>query len=142
MRLAPDRVFPTPHLRSIARSLISPRAFLCAIPRRSHASTPCVPVPQRVCSSAFLRDFPCPKLTRETCHNIENRQPPAGRFRAVNMTELAWFFRVTNDYSDYAASHSFSFDQRRRVCWPRTAIDNALRWPTSTTSRLPRVTAV
>ena len=45
-------------------------------------------------------------------------------------------------YPIRSASHSFSFDQRRRVCWPRTAIDSAFRWPTSTTSRLPRVTAV
>ena len=36
-------------------------------------------------------------------------------------------------------SHSLSFDQRR-VCWPRTAMASALRWPTSTTSRLLRVT--
>ena len=39
-------------------------------------------------------------------------------------------------------SHSFSLDQRRRVCWPRTAMAKALRCPTSTMSRLPRVTPV
>ena len=39
-------------------------------------------------------------------------------------------------------SHSFSLDQRRRVCWPLTAMASALRCPTSTTSRLPRVTPV
>ena len=40
------------------------------------------------------------------------------------------------------SSHSFSFDQRRIDWPPRTAIPIALRWPTITTSRLPRVTPV
>ena len=40
------------------------------------------------------------------------------------------------------ASHSRSFDQRRRAPWFLTAMASALRWPTSTTSRLPRVTPV
>ena len=41
-----------------------------------------------------------------------------------------------------AASHSRSFDHRRRARAPLTAIANAFRCPTSTTSRLPRVTPV
>ena len=40
------------------------------------------------------------------------------------------------------ASHSSSFDQRRRPDTLRTAIATAFCWPTSTTSRLPRVTPV
>jgi hypothetical protein len=39
-------------------------------------------------------------------------------------------------------SHSRSFDQRRRVREPLTAIADALRCPTRTIKRLPRVTAV
>ncbi len=39
-------------------------------------------------------------------------------------------------------SHSRSLDQRRRLLPFLTAIASALRWPTSTTSRLPRVTPV
>jgi hypothetical protein len=39
-------------------------------------------------------------------------------------------------------NHSLSFDHRRRPKTLRTAIAMALRWPTSTTSRLPRVTPV
>ena len=41
-----------------------------------------------------------------------------------------------------AANHSFSFDHRRRPEMLRTAIATAFFWPTSTTSRLPRVTPV
>ena len=41
-----------------------------------------------------------------------------------------------------AASHSFSFDHRRRPETLRTAIATAFFWPTSTTSRFPRVTPV
>src|SRR5712691_5765208 len=41
-----------------------------------------------------------------------------------------------------AASHSFSFDHRRRPETLRTAIATAFFWPTSTTSFLPRVTPV
>jgi hypothetical protein len=41
-----------------------------------------------------------------------------------------------------AASHSFSFDHRRRPETLRTAIAIAFFWPTSTTSRFPRVTPV
>ena len=37
------------------------------------------------------------------------------------------------------ASHSSSFDQRRRPEALRTAMATAFFWPTSTTSRLPRV---
>jgi hypothetical protein len=40
------------------------------------------------------------------------------------------------------ASHSLSLDQRRPASPPRTAIASARRWPTTTTSRLPRVTPV
>ena len=39
-------------------------------------------------------------------------------------------------------NHSSSFDQRRRPEAFRTAIATAFFWPTSTTSRLPRVTPV
>ena len=39
-------------------------------------------------------------------------------------------------------SHSSSFDQRRRPDALRTAMATAFFWPTSTTSRLPRVTPV
>ena len=39
-------------------------------------------------------------------------------------------------------SHSPSLDQRRRALPFFTAIASARRWPTSTTSRLPRVTPV
>ena len=39
-------------------------------------------------------------------------------------------------------SHSLSFDHLRLVCFPFTAIASAFFWPTMTTSRLPRVTAV
>jgi hypothetical protein len=39
-------------------------------------------------------------------------------------------------------SHSRSFDQRRRPETLRTAMATAFFWPTRTTSRLPRVTAV
>jgi hypothetical protein len=39
-------------------------------------------------------------------------------------------------------SHAFSFDHLRRVCLPFTAIAIAFFWPTMTTRRLPRVTAV
>ena len=55
---------------------------------------------------------------------------------SVGKAETDWFWLVQ------FMSHSFSFDQRRRVCWPRTAMDSAFFCPTSTTSRLPRVTAV
>lgn len=41
--------------------------------------------------------------------------------------------------SDVTASHSRSFDQRCRPAVLRTAIATALRLPTTTTSRLPRV---
>jgi hypothetical protein len=41
-----------------------------------------------------------------------------------------------------AASQSFSFDHRRRPETLRTAIAIAFFWPTSTTSRFPRVTPV
>ena len=41
-----------------------------------------------------------------------------------------------------AASHSFSFDHRRRPETLRTAIATAFFWPTSTISRFPRVTPV
>ena len=41
-----------------------------------------------------------------------------------------------------AASHSFSFDHRRRPETLRTAIATAFFWPTNTTSRFPRVTPV
>ena len=40
------------------------------------------------------------------------------------------------------SSHSSSFDQRRRPEMFFTAMATALRWPTSTTSRLPRVMPV
>ena len=40
------------------------------------------------------------------------------------------------------ANHSFNFDQRRRPDTLRTAMAAAFFWPTSTTSRLPRVTPV
>jgi hypothetical protein len=40
------------------------------------------------------------------------------------------------------ANHSFSFDQRRPPEALRAAIATAFFWPTSTTSRLPRVTPV
>ena len=42
----------------------------------------------------------------------------------------------------YVLSHSFSFDRRRRPETLRTAMAAAFFWPTSTTSRLPRVTPV
>ena len=41
-----------------------------------------------------------------------------------------------------SASHSFNFDHRRRPEALRTAMATAFFWPTSTTSRLPRVTPV
>jgi len=41
-----------------------------------------------------------------------------------------------------AFNHSSSFVQRRRPAPLRTAIAIARRWPTMTTRRLPRVTAV
>jgi hypothetical protein len=41
-----------------------------------------------------------------------------------------------------AATHSFSFDHRRRPETLRTAIATAFFWPTSATSRFPRVTPV
>ncbi|GJD47223.1 hypothetical protein AFCDBAGC_5115 [Methylobacterium cerastii] len=44
--------------------------------------------------------------------------------------------------SGYCVSHSLSFVQRRFALPPRTAMPIALRWPISTTSRLPRVTPV
>ena len=40
------------------------------------------------------------------------------------------------------ASHSLSFVQRLRLRWFLTASARAFFWPTSTTSRLPRVMAV
>ena len=40
------------------------------------------------------------------------------------------------------ATHSFSFDHLRRPETLRTAMATAFFWPTSTTSRLPRVTPV
>src|SRR5271166_2472640 len=43
---------------------------------------------------------------------------------------------------DAAQSHSFNFDHRRRPDTLCTAMAIAFRWPTSTTSRLPRVTPV
>ena len=45
-------------------------------------------------------------------------------------------------YPDGGASNSLSFDHRRPASPPRTAIASARFWPTTTTSRLPRVTAV
>jgi hypothetical protein len=39
-------------------------------------------------------------------------------------------------------SHSASFDHRRRLEMLRTAMAMAFFWPTSTTSRFPRVTPV
>jgi hypothetical protein len=43
---------------------------------------------------------------------------------------------------DVGASHSASFDQRRRPETLRTAIATAFFWPTSTTSLLPLVMPV
>jgi len=53
------------------------------------------------------------------------------RRRSDGPNHLAW-----------AIKWSFSFDQRRWVCEPFTAMASALRVPTSTTRRLPRVTPV
>ena len=51
-------------------------------------------------------------------------------------------FRVPDRSSALRPSHSSSFDQRRRPEALRTAMATAFFWPTSTTSRLPRVTPV
>jgi hypothetical protein len=54
-------------------------------------------------------------------------------------------FRITGHYLITplgSASHSRSFDHRRRPEMLRTAIATAFFWPTSTTSFLPRVTPV
>ena len=45
-------------------------------------------------------------------------------------------------FAAVAASHSRSFDHRRQPETLRTAMATALRLPTSTTSRLPRVMPV
>ena len=55
------------------------------------------------------------------------------KFRFVPQRELA---------AGWGRSHSPSFDQRRRPETLRTAMATAFFWPTSTTSRLPRVTPV
>jgi hypothetical protein len=44
--------------------------------------------------------------------------------------------------ADQGDNHSASFDQRRSVCLPLTAIASARFCPTSTTRRLPRVMPV
>src|ERR1700738_1812080 len=54
----------------------------------------------------------------------------AGNFRAELLIHLG------------SASHSWSFDHRRRPEMLRTAIATAFFWPTSPTSFLPRVTPV
>ena len=52
------------------------------------------------------------------------------------------FHPSSNVWHDKGRSHSSSFDQRRRPDTLWTAIATAFFWPTSTTSRLPRVTPV
>ena len=67
------------------------------------------------------------------------RSEPTGRSRWLGEPRAGVAPRYA---AGAAASHSLSFDQRRRSCRPLTASATALGCATSTTSRLPRVTAV
>ena len=49
---------------------------------------------------------------------------------------------VARFYRAGSCRHSLILDHLRLVCFPFTAIAIAFFWPTMTTSRLPRVTAV
>ena len=68
----------------------------------------------------------------------------ARRADVSNRDRLRLWSPVANraDQLGHWASHSLSFDHRRPVCFPFTAIAIAFFCPTMTTSRLPRVTAV
>jgi hypothetical protein len=116
---------------------------------RRHVPNPCgracVPPRERTKTQA------APASTRGLLSQIGCRTPrvAAGTLIHPNIFVAVLRFAVIHRWLlflsmsvDWDASHSLSFDQRRRPETLRTAIATALFWPTRTTSFLPRVTPV
>ena len=88
-----------------------------------------------------------PRRRHQRCEYSDRLHPRRTRDRPSQLHALLSRQKPTNQLAVFclpagAASHSFSFDHRRRPETLRTAIATAFFWPTSTTSCFPRVTPV
>ena len=88
-----------------------------------------------------------PRRRHQRCEYSDRLHPQCIRDRPSQLHVLLSRQKPTNQLAVFclpagAASHSFSFDHRRRPETLRTAIATAFFWPTSTTSCFPRVTPV
>jgi hypothetical protein len=88
-------------------------------------------------------------MNAEMAHQLERAYDRERTFREVlttvlggPRTEAIRRLQSTSAPLPQHISHSRSFDHRRRTRLPLTAIASALRCPTSTTKRFPRVTPV
>ena len=88
-------------------------------------------------------------MNAEMAHQLERAYDRERTFREVlttvlggPRTEAIRRLQSTSAPLPQHISHSRSFDHRRLVCAPFTAIASAFRCPTRTTKRLPRVTPV